>query len=414
MASARLVTENEKATDRQHCVERESPHVQLTVNKQTALYLLRSHRAARGKRGLGLKRQDLLSPNPSPGKRWTRRLLDPANWGLGASTPARTAGWPEVVDVCAGSASERVKSRFASSTVYDKSVPEQSFLRLSPALAISSPELLFVELAPSMTLPARLQLGFELCGGYSRKAGDPVGGDAAMEIPPVTSVAKITRYLEQARYLKGTELARRALRLLADNAWSPAEATVATMMALPLEEYGYGIGRLKLNPRMETPAHLQAAAWKSSRVPDILVADTGVGINYDGSGHLNLDAIARAGIGLGRDLGSAQRERELNEALQRVRAKALDDIRRDRELTADGLTVFTVYKEDLYEYGGLDKVMMQVLTALQLRENWDVCKQMKLLSSSFARRERQALVYSMMPGGWQVSPSDEEHAFVRI
>jgi hypothetical protein len=83
-------------------------------------------------------------------------------------------------------------------------------------------------------------------------------------------------------------------------------------------------------------------------------------------------------------------------------------------LSADGLTVFQVCKEDLYEYGGLDKVMMQVLTALESREGWDVADKMAVLQSAFARRERQALLYPMIPGRRRVPPSDTHEAFVRI
>ena len=354
----------------------------------------------------------MLAPDPFPGKRWTHRLLDPRNWGLGI--PLEAKGLPSTVDVCVGSAAERLKSRYASSTVYKASIPDNSFLRVSQSVAISCPELLFVELAATMSPAEHLQLGLELCGRFSRDEEGPVNGEATMNVPAATSTEKISAYMEAANYLTGTGKARRTLRLLADDAWSPAESVVATMMALPFEEYGYGLGRLELNPRIATPDQLEGTTDKNSRVPDILVAGTSVGINYDGDGHLELGSIARVGIGLGQDPGSAQRERELDEALRKVRAKALDDIRRDRELAADGLTVFTVYKEDLYEYGGLDKVMMQVLTVLEQREGWDASRQMGLLRSSFARRERQALVYSMMPGGWQVPPSNEDHAFARI
>lgn len=383
--------------------------MQLTLNKQTALYLLRLQRASRGKRGLRRDRIDLLEPDPSPGKRWTRRLLDPSSWELGVH-----AGAFEKIDVCVGNSAARLKSRFASNTIYGSSIPQRSFMRLNRSVAISRPELLFTELAPLMGLREHLQLGFELCGCFSRDASDPVGGDVIMDIPAATSVTDITRYLDSANLLAGTKKARHTLKLLSDNAWSPTESVIATVMALPLEEYGYGFGRCMLNPRVPTPEHLVGTTDKESRVPDIMVEGTSVGLNYDGTGHLDLDAIAQAGVGLGQDLGSSQRERELDDALRRIRAKALDDIRRNRELAADGLTVFQVYKEDVYEYGGLDKVMMQVLTALEMREGWDVSGQMELLRSSFARRERQALVYSMMPGGWRVPPSNEEHAFVKL
>lgn len=351
----------------------------------------------------------MIDPDPCPQKRWTKRLLDSCEWGLGVPSSKF-----DVIDICVSKASLRPRSRFISSTLYDKSVPDDSFIHLNSQIAIPCPELLFAELAPSMGLASHLMLGLELCGGFSRNADDPINGDVVMNITAATSTAKIGRFLDSAHLLSGTKAARRTLRLFEGEAWSPLEAVVATTMMLPLEGYGYGLGKCKLNPRYRTPERLAGTTNKDSRVPDIMIGGTSVGINYDGGGHLNLDSIAKAAMGLGQDPGSSQRERELDEALRKVRMKALDDIRRNRELTADGLTVFQVYKEDLYEYGGLDKVMMQVLTALELREGWNVDDQMAILRSSFARRERQALVYSMMPGSKQVPPSNVEDAFVRI
>lgn len=383
--------------------------MKLTVNKETSLYLLRAQRANAGRCGVESARIELRDPDPSPGKRWTKRRLDPATWGLGL--PARQF---DRVHVCVSGPNARLKSRYAANTIYHASIPAASFIAVNADISISCPELLFVEMAPTMSRAEHLLLGFELCGSFSRSAQDPIGGDAAMGVPPATSCEAISRYLDAAHLLAGTKAARKTLRMLADNAWSPAESVLAAMISLPLEAYGYGLGRCTLNPRIETPRHLAPAAGKASRVPDVMIGDTSVGINYDGGGHLDLDAIARAGTQLGLNPGTAQSERELDRQLRRVRAKAVDDIRRNRELSADGLTVFQVCKEDLYEHGGLDKVMMQVLTALELREGWDVSEKMAVLSSSFARRERQALLYSMLPGRRRVPPSDTHEAFVRI
>lgn len=146
--------------------------------------------------------------------------------------------------------------------------------------------------------------------------------------------------------------------MLSDNAWSPTESVVATMACLPLDEFGYGLGRVTLNERVATPGGLAATTEKGSRVPDILFKGTRVGINYDGAVHLNLDSIVKAAMNLAGLPGEAALARELGRALSDVRAKVVDDIMRNRELAADGLTVFPVVKEDLYREGGLDRVML--------------------------------------------------------
>lgn len=383
--------------------------MRITLNKRTALMLLRLARRKRGASGIRRRRVGLLDPDPSPAKHWTQKLLRVLFAQAGANFDA--VGKAEV---CVSSLERRLKSKFVSCTVYGKGLPEGPFLELTDGVAVSSPELLFVELANEMSLPEHLLLGFELTGRFARDPYRPVEGAATFDVPPVTSVKRIRAFLDSSRHLNGAGNARRTLALLADETWSPFEAVVAVMMSLPWEEYGYGFGRCELNPRIKVPEHLVGSAHKESRVPDILVGGTRVGVNYDGGDHLKLGAIANAGIALGRDPGNGHIAAELDRAIDDVRAKYVDDGRRDRELAADGYSVRTVFKEDLYQFGGLDRVMMQVMEALKLREGWDVGEYQRILQLEFARKERQALLQSMIPGRDLELPADVEEAFVKL
>lgn len=380
--------------------------MQLTLNKQSALFLLRMERRERGKHGLPRARVNLLAPNPNPRTRWSKRLF-------ASMLPPSLDFTSRPLEICVSSDAERPKSRSVSNTIYGSSLPSGSFIRLNEQIAISSPELLFVELANELPPAQHLLLGFELCGSFSRDERNPIGR-GTMWLPPATSVARVRSYMDGCKYLAGLPAARRTLSLLADNAWSPMEAVVAVMMALPLEENGYGLGRCALNLRYETPAHLVGSAAKESRVPDIMVEGTHVGINYEGGGHLDLDSIVEAAMRLQRHIGSQAAEEELDEVIARVRAKIVDDGRRNRELAADGLSVFQVYSEDLYEDGGLDAVMMQVLEALKLNEKWEVAERQRALQSALVRKERQELLHSMLPGrDWPVV-GDVHEAYVKI
>lgn len=363
--------------------------MKIYVNKRTALRLLRAHRARGSHRAV--RRVHLWYSSPAPGARWTRKRLE----GL-VGMPCS----PEnPLDVAAPSSAARLQMSSVRNTVYGSgALPDDAFVDLGNGIVASSPELLFVELCRSLELPDRLMLGFELCGGFSRDAEDPIGGPATMNVAPVTSCARIAAFLDSAHEVPGMGKAREALELLADNAWSPTEAVVATMAALPLEEFGYGLAPLELNRRVETPDALAFAAAAGSRVPDILFAGTTVGINYDGAVHLDLESIVDATRALERNPGEGVFARALDDAVRKVRAKVVDDIRRNRELAADGLTVFPVVKEDLYERDGLDRVMAQVVAAIEAHDGRDLSAQRRVLASRVARESRYELIRSLMPG----------------
>lgn len=402
--------------------------MQLTLVKETALRLIRIARSNGGQQGLPHTRCNSADPDPAPQSRWSKRLFVQMLAGYGTAPsplhdpdPVNRAGGQKhgsiamrQIDVCVSAGSKRLKSRYVTNTVYGPTVPARSFMSLGSGLFTSCPELLFVELANSMALPEHLLLGFELCGNFSRNPDNPMKGTATLGIPPATSVKRIAGFINSSKGLAGTPSARKTLELLADNAWSPAESVVAAMMSLPLEDYGYGLGRCRLNPRFYTPSHLEGSAKKNSRVPDILLEGTHVGINYDGAGHLDLDSIASKAFSLAQDPASGFRDRELSWAIREVREKVVDDIRRNRELAADGLMVFPMTKEDLYEDGGLDAVMMQVMEALAHYEGWDVAERQGILQSAFARRERQALLTSMLPGRTREVTGKVAEAIVKL
>lgn len=383
--------------------------MKLTFNKRTALVLLRLVRAERGGAGIRRRQATLLDPNPAPGSHWTAKSLAGflGEFGLDLDELGQ-------VDVCTGDAARRPKSRFFSSTVYKTPLPEGAFLQLGKCANVSSPELLFVELANEMSFAEHMLLGFELTGCYVRDALRPVGGGAKFKVPAVTSTRRIRDFLDAAWHLNGTQKARRTLQLLSDNAWSPFESVVATMMLLPWEEDGYGFGTCTLNMRVQTPEHLVGSAQKGSRAPDILIEGTHVGVNYDGGDHMDLDSIARAGMALGQNPGSGQIANELDQSMARVRAKYVDDGRRNRELSADGYAVYPVFKEDLYQFGGLDRTMMQVMEALKRLDKWDVSEYQRILQLEFARQERQALLQSMIPGRDYEPAGDVREAVVRL
>ena len=381
--------------------------MQLTLCKHSALAILRSLRATNALPKTGSRqpvkgadkarstRTGILPPDPLPGKRWTRALIDGIDLGLPFTFVGKT------VDFAVPDKATRIRSRNSTCTVYEKGMPDGAFIKTRCStddctIAISSPELIFVELAKVMHPVEHLMLGLELCGTFSRDAEDPYNGPIAYGLQPATSAERIHRFLAEAKNILGIDAARTSAQYLNDNAWSPTESLVAALLRLPFDSLGYNFGELVLNPRVSPSAPLPGSA--DSRVPDIVIAGTPVGVNYDGAVHLDLDSIVNAAIEVGSNPELQRARKSLSKAVKDVRAKAVDDIRRNRELAVDGLTVFPVVKEDLYVKGGFDQIVMHLITVIEQLTDRDMSEQRKLLRAKRLADARWHMALSLLPG----------------
>ena len=366
--------------------------MQLALDGPSALAALRAIRTGALGGKLPSKHVDLPAPNPEPSKRWIARAFS-----LGSLQPYLPFSDERPLHVAVPTKATRIRSTFVRSTVYERGLPKGSFVPLGDDLYLPRPELLFLTMDRHMDPLPHLMLGLELCGTFSRDPLDPCGGDTPLHLDPVTSAEKIQAYADEAG-LRGHDQARRLANRLADGAWSAGEALVAAFAALPFLDLGYDLAPVALNSRQKPSKALARFATKDSRVPDILLANSTIGINYDGMGHLDLDSVATAAGELERNPGSSSVEAGFEEARRLVREKYVDDRRRDRELGAGGLMVFVATKEDLYEPGAFDRLMGQCTYALRRAgvEGLEYLEQgIGSLAISKARRE---MLETVLPG----------------
>lgn len=357
--------------------------MRLTINQMTALRVLRGMRSG-GKR-LPSARTDLSAPDPSPRRHWSTSAL-PAERLLLTQPPDSK----RPVHVAVPNQRLRPRTPCISATTYGTGLPDGSFVDLGDGLSIPCPELLFVELAARMVPAVHALLGYELCGSFSRDPNDPRTGRATLGIAPVTSVERIGRFIDRCSNVRGTVAARRSLEYVADNAWSPAETVVAALVALPVHELGYGLGKVTLNARRAAPPELVKLGAATARIPDIEVDGLRVGFNYDGHDHLDLPSIARAAT-----------QEESDSAIDAVREKYVDDLRRNRELLATGRIVLPVTSEDLFRKNGLDAVMLEAALAEESLFGAKLPELRGTIASSALRRARQRLIWSLLP--WDAS-----------
>lgn len=356
--------------------------MRLAVNRLSALRVLR--RLRRDRALVPQRRCELPAPSPSPRRRWTRGSLPLDLLALDAPPSLARPLWVAVPD-----ANSRLQASFASCTVYSRGPFARSFVDVGGGLFVPCPELLFLELATVMSPPVHALLGLELCGTFSRDPLDPRNGEVAFDVPPVTSTRAIEAFLDACPQGAGVRAARETLGYIDDNCWSPMEAVVAALVALPVERMGYGLGEVALNVRHQTDPALVALGCRESRVPDVELRGSRVGLNYDGHGHLDLGAvIGAAGAG---DLEAAR-------VLARgVREKYLDDLRRNRELAAGGHVILPVTCEDLFSEGGLDAVALEVALAREALDGVPAGRVRDALSIRPIGAERQQLIWSLLP-----------------
>lgn len=364
--------------------------MQITINSLSALRLLRQHRVVNPAPITSLPRIGLDHPKSEQGGRWSARdvAANLARFGeAGSFSEARP------LHVCVPDAASRLRFKGVKNTVCTKGLPESAFLDLGEGIAISSPELVFVEMAQVMDMPTHMLLGMELCGTFARDPMDPRNGNVTYKVKPATSVERLRGFVDSCPRIPGINKALHTLEYLLDNAWSPMEALLATMCVLPAAENGYDLWPLDLNVRED----LEVAS-KETRVPDILFRGTNVGLNYDGEDHLPLKTIVDAAMRVATEPGNKLSETELEEAIHNVRSRSVDDKRRDRDLNASGFTVFPVTKEDLLERGALDLLVKQVIRAIERQGARNLSTQRKALSNETLRTWRQELIWSLMPG----------------
>lgn len=365
----------------------------LFVNRLTALRALRLVRASG--RAIPAERLDLARSDPSPHRHWSARLVPRERLALD-----ELQGSDGAVSIAVPSKGARVRAAFACCTVYAKSLPAGSFVNLGDGLAASCPELLFVECAPLMPVAVHVLLGYELCGTFARDPRRPRSGPVAFDVPSATSTDRIARFIGDCHNVRGCDVARRNLAYVRDNAWSPAEAVLATMAALPINELGYGAGDLVLNRRHELPAELVRLGRAASRVPDIEVADSRVGFNYDGRNHFDLDGLvraARAESGGDEKNRGADARRATERLAAALRERYVDDLRRNRELAAVGRIVLPVASEDLFRQGGLDAVMLEADLVSREFDGKGLGDVRAAVKASALSRRRQQLIWSLLP-----------------
>lgn len=185
-----------------------------------------------------------------------------------------------------------VKEAVAHASTFD--YQGKPFIRIGSGLYASCPELCFVQLALDLPLHELAKAGNALCSRFfiEPPTSERPGGLGARS--PLTSIRRIEAFIRRNPGMHGSKQARRALGLMVDNAASPPEMFLWSILCLPQRYGGYGLPRFVMNHRIYPSKRAQAIAHRTTLIPDLLHEGARVVIEYDSnSEHLTASQITR-------------------------------------------------------------------------------------------------------------------------
>ena len=172
-------------------------------------------------------------------------------------------------------------TRNSSDLIRHRSVaafPRQAFIKVAPGVFVCSPELVFVQMASSLTRGGLLAVGYELCGCY------PLGEErvGALVRRPLSSPRRLTAFAARAKGLAGVKVARSAAKQVLAKSGSLMETEVSIIAFSLFSQGGLGLRTPLLNEPVALSDRARTATGLSRVVCDWLWPAERVVLEYDG------------------------------------------------------------------------------------------------------------------------------------
>ena len=236
------------------------------------------------------------------------------------------------IDVLVDDPAERRNSSLLRCHVWNRPLPERSFIDIGDGVFVSAPELCFMQMCKNYEVTELVRLGYELTGSYSlmnrgcawglywlaaSTADDGEGwpwsevrADSAIwpniigwlrerhvptfcQRPPLVSIGRLRRYAELARGFYGRGRALRALKYVVPGSASPMETALVMLLCLPCSLGGYGLPLPVMNHHVGQNMPRDSIAGKEYYVCDLYWPDAGLDVEYDSDlCHTGPDRIA--------------------------------------------------------------------------------------------------------------------------
>ena len=257
------------------------------------------------------------------------------------SVPEELVDPDRPIDVLIFDEGERRRSKGIRCHTWKTVLPPNAFFSMR-GMYVSSPEFVFMQMANELTVAQLIALGCELCGSYVLLPRGITHPGALDELPkrlsPLTSVDKLTEFVESLGKANGKAKAKRALRHVVDGSRSPMETMVYMLLCLPPMLGGYGLPKPVMNAEIELDADARAMALRRKCYGDLCwpEARPPLDIEYHGEVHV----------------GGAQMK---------------SDVGRELAIEHMGWRVITITSPQVFDAERFDTLASDVATALRKR-----------------------------------------------
>ena len=207
------------------------------------------------------------------------------------------------VDVLIFNEGERRRSKGVACHLWGTALPPNAFHHVRGAY-VSSPELVFLQMAAKLTIAQLVALGCELCGTYVLLPEDVTHPSSLDEMPkrlyPLTSVERVSTFLDSVGQARGKASAKRAIKYMVDGARSPMETMTFMLLCLPAMLGGYGLPKPEMNAEIPFDDDARAIARRRHCYGDLCWPNAHLDIEYHGEVHVG---AAQMKSDVGRELG---------------------------------------------------------------------------------------------------------------
>lgn len=196
------------------------------------------------------------------------QLVAPAAKSFGEACRAHLAELGHTsnhLHVVVPTARDRIHTSKLTCHVMTEPVERENYLDFGAEIVGLSIEHFYVDMCHSLSFEQQMLLAYELCGWYTIvpnpnyedeiAQGKQSYKTHAVERPPLTTVEKLRQFAQDNRHIRGSKLALRALKYVANCARSPEEARLAIVMLLPHNLGGYNRGPLLMDYRIDGAAN---------------------------------------------------------------------------------------------------------------------------------------------------------------
>ena len=172
------------------------------------------------------------------------------------------------------------RSRHHLAHTWSGRIPARSFYSYSENVNVTSVEFEFLLLASQVDIRQLILYGDEICGLYSF---DPEAERGFRKrTKPITTKARLAKYLSGAKGCRGCKAAMRALKYVEELSASPMESVVEMLLCLPRMLGGYGLPRPEMNIEVPLSPRAQRIAQRSKCIADLCYPLIKLDIEYQG------------------------------------------------------------------------------------------------------------------------------------